>query len=128
MKESIVLEIDTGLLSKAIESASSHNLNLSGYVVKLIKDSLNPYKGPAVCQKPSLDNGICLEGLPIDADLPSSVRQFEIQMMKRALKVCKYNQSKAANLIGIGKSSMSQKMKKYNLAAPEIDWLDEKFL
>ena len=128
MKESIVLEIDTGLLSKAIEFASSRKMNLSVYIAQLIKDSFMTDKEPAVCRNPAAAvDGICLESMPIHADLPSSVRQFEIQMIKRALKVCEYNQSKAARLIGIGKSSMSQKMKKYNLAAPKIDWLDEKF-
>jgi two-component system NtrC family response regulator len=65
--------------------------------------------------KNSIDNALHLEGIPADAPLYDTLAMIEKTMIERALKVAGGVQAHAAELLGIGKSGLNQKIKKYNL-------------
>lgn len=56
-----------------------------------------------------------LEGIPKDAKLYETLAMIERAMIERALKMADNVQSHAADMLGIGKSGLNQKIKKYNL-------------
>ncbi len=60
-----------------------------------------------------------LEGIPENAKLFDTVSEIEKNMILRALKLCNNVQSEAAQLLGIGKSGLSKKMKKYGIQLNE---------
>jgi two-component system NtrC family response regulator len=53
--------------------------------------------------------------LPIDAKLPDVLNEIEGKMVKRALEQTNFIQTKAANLLGITKSLLQYKMKKFDI-------------
>jgi two-component system NtrC family response regulator len=63
----------------------------------------------------SAHSSLHMEGIPIDANLYDTLAQVEQNMILRALKKANYVQAHAADLLGIGKSGLNQKIKKYNL-------------
>ncbi len=65
--------------------------------------------------KSSIDNTLRLDGIPVNANLYETMAKVEQEMIIRALKVTNNVQSHAARLLGIGKSGLNQKIKKYNL-------------
>jgi two-component system NtrC family response regulator len=60
-------------------------------------------------------NTLHLEGIPADAKLYDTLAMIEKALIERALKMSNNVQSHAAALLGIGKSGLNQKIKKYNL-------------
>jgi len=60
-----------------------------------------------------------LEGLPAKATLYETLAHVEKQMIIRALQRTLYVQSHAADLLGIGKSGLNQKIKKYGIHLPD---------
>ncbi len=62
------------------------------------------------------DNRLQLEGLPATATLYETLTHVEKEMIMRALREADYVQSHAAALLGIGKSGLNQKIKKYNIS------------
>jgi two-component system, NtrC family, response regulator len=54
-------------------------------------------------------------GIPVDANLYDTLALVEKNMIIRALKKANYVQAHAAELLGIGKSGLNQKIKKYKL-------------
>ncbi|MGD9310987.1 MAG: sigma-54 dependent transcriptional regulator [Desulfosarcina sp.] len=54
-------------------------------------------------------------GIPVDANLYDTLALVEKNMIIRALKKANYVQSHAADLLGIGKSGLNQKIKKHKL-------------
>jgi len=56
-----------------------------------------------------------MDGIPLDANLYDTLALVEKNMIIRALKKANYVQAHAAELLGIGKSGLNQKIKKYNL-------------
>jgi len=56
-----------------------------------------------------------LERIPTDAKLYDTLAMIEKSLILRALKKSGYVQSRAAELLGIGKSGLNQKIKKYEL-------------
>ncbi len=64
----------------------------------------------------NIHNTLHLEGIPVDAKLYETMAFIEKNMIMRALKKADYVQTRAADLLGIGKSGLNQKIKKYNLA------------
>jgi two-component system NtrC family response regulator len=56
-----------------------------------------------------------MDGIPVDANLYETLALVEKNMIVRALKKANYVQAHAANLLGIGKSGLNQKIKKYKL-------------
>ncbi len=63
----------------------------------------------------SVYNTLHLEGIPADAALDDTLAMIEKKMIARALKLSNNVQSRAAELLGIGKSGLNWKIKKYNL-------------
>jgi len=65
--------------------------------------------------KHSVYNTLQLEGIPAGAKLYDTLALVEKTMIERALKMANNVQTHAAGLLGIGKSGLNQKIKKYNL-------------
>jgi two-component system NtrC family response regulator len=65
--------------------------------------------------KDNVYNTLHLEGIPADAKLYDTLAMIEKSLIERALKMSNNVQSHAAALLGIGKSGLNQKIKKYNL-------------
>jgi len=63
----------------------------------------------------SIDNTLHLEGIPADAPLYETLASVEKSMIRRALKMANNVQAHAADILGIGKSGLNQKIKKYGL-------------
>ncbi|OGP62830.1 MAG: Fis family transcriptional regulator [Deltaproteobacteria bacterium RBG_13_49_15] len=57
-----------------------------------------------------------IEGIPEDAKLEETIDLIEKKMIERALKLTNNVQSSAAELLGIGKSGLNKKIKKYEIA------------
>ncbi len=56
-----------------------------------------------------------IDGLPANANLNETLAMVEKTMIKRALEKANNIQAHAARMLGIGKSGLNQKIKKYNL-------------
>jgi two-component system, NtrC family, response regulator len=65
------------------------------------------------------DNALHLEGIPITANLNDTLVMVEKTMIQRALKLTGNVQARAAELLGIGKSGLNQKIKKLQLDVGE---------
>ena len=56
-----------------------------------------------------------LDGIPHDVGLAETLTAVEKRMIQRAMKLSGNVQTKAAQILGIGKSGLNQKLKKFNL-------------
>jgi two-component system NtrC family response regulator len=65
--------------------------------------------------KDNVHNALHLEGIPKEAQLYETLAMIERAMIERALKMADNVQAHAAAMLGIGKSGLNQKIKKYNL-------------
>lgn len=65
--------------------------------------------------KHNVYNTLQLEGIPAGAKLYETLELVEITMIERALKMANNVQAHAAELLGIGKSGLNQKIKKFKL-------------
>jgi len=65
--------------------------------------------------KDNVYNTLHLDGIPADAKLYETLAKIEKALIIRALKISDNVQAHAAELLGIGKSGLNQKIKKYNL-------------
>jgi two-component system NtrC family response regulator len=65
--------------------------------------------------KRSVHGDLYLESIPADAGLSDTLAMIEKAMIERALKLSGNVQAKAADILGIGKSGLNMKIKKYNL-------------
>jgi len=63
--------------------------------------------------KDNADNTLHLDGIPADASLYDTLTTVEKKMIERAMKMADNVQTHAAQILGIGKSGLSQKLKKY---------------
>ncbi|MCG8642454.1 MAG: sigma-54 dependent transcriptional regulator [Desulfobacterales bacterium] len=61
------------------------------------------------------DNTVNLEGIPEGAGLVETLAAVEKKMIQQAMKRSGNVQTKAAELLGIGKSGLNQKLKKFNI-------------
>ena len=66
--------------------------------------------------KHNVYNTLQLDGIPAGAKLYETLELVEIRMIERALKIANNVQSHAADLLGIGKSGLNQKIKKFKLS------------
>ena len=69
----------------------------------------------------SADNVLHLEGIPADARLNDTLAMIEKKMVQRALQMTGNVQSQAAELLGIGKSGLNWKIKKFQLDLGQKD-------
>jgi len=60
-------------------------------------------------------NILHIEGIPADAQLAGTLVMVEKRMIERALKLSQNVQSHAASMLGIGKSGLNQKLKKFGI-------------
>ena len=60
-------------------------------------------------------NILHIKGIPADAKLAETLSMVEKKMIERALKLSNNVQSHAASMLGIGKSGLNQKLKKFNI-------------
>jgi two-component system, NtrC family, response regulator len=60
-------------------------------------------------------NRLQFEDIPTNAQLNETLALVEKKMIERALKMANYVQSHAAEILGIGKSGLNQKIKKFKL-------------
>jgi two-component system NtrC family response regulator len=67
--------------------------------------------------KENVYNVLHIEGIPADAKLNETLAMIEQKMVERALKLTDNVQAQAADLLGIGKSGLNWKLKKFNLDA-----------
>ncbi len=65
--------------------------------------------------KDNVHNALHLEGIPTHANLYETLATVEKAMIERALRMAGNVQAHAASILGIGKSGLNQKIKKYNL-------------
>ena len=65
--------------------------------------------------KDNVHDALHLEGIPKEAQLYETLALIEKAMIERALKMADNVQAHAAAMLGIGKSGLNQKIKKYNL-------------
>ncbi|MFP4474670.1 MAG: sigma-54-dependent transcriptional regulator [Desulfatibacillaceae bacterium] len=65
--------------------------------------------------KHNVYDGMQLEGVPMDAGLSETMAAVEKMMILRALRMADNVQTHAADILGIGKSGLNQKIKKYGL-------------
>ncbi len=65
--------------------------------------------------KDNVYNSLHITGIPADANLYDTLAMVEKKMIERALKISDNVQAHAAALLGIGKSGLNQKLKKYKL-------------
>ncbi len=61
---------------------------------------------------------IQLDSIPVNAKLSDTLMEIEKTMIKRALEMTGNVQAHAAKILGIGKSGLNQKIKKYKLEVP----------
>ncbi len=64
-------------------------------------------------------NMLHMDGIPVDARLYDTLALVEKNMIIRALKKANFVQTHAAEMLGIGKSGLNQKIKKYKLFEKE---------
>ncbi len=60
-------------------------------------------------------NTLHLDGIPVDAKLYETLAWVERRMIERAMRMADNVQTRAAEILGIGKSGLNQKLKKYKL-------------
>jgi two-component system NtrC family response regulator len=65
--------------------------------------------------KDSVHDALHLEGIPKEDKLYETLAMIERAMIERALEMADNVQAHAATMLGIGKSGLNQKIKKYNL-------------
>ena len=65
--------------------------------------------------KVNVDNILHLEGIPANANLNETLDIIEKKMIERALRLTNNVQAQAAELLGIGKSGLNWKIKKFDL-------------
>jgi two-component system NtrC family response regulator len=68
---------------------------------------------PRIRQAPG--NTVDLEGIPEGVGLVETLAAVEKRMIIRAMTLSGNVQTRAAHILGIGKSGLNQKLKKYNL-------------
>jgi len=66
--------------------------------------------------KENVYNTLHIEGIPANAKLDNVLTMIEKRMIIRALKLTNNVQSQAAELLGIGKSGLNWKIKKFKLS------------
>ena len=76
-------------------------------------NTITPFDLPTQIRQ---DTSCCLDlnGIPQNAGLAETLAAVEKRMIKRAMKLSDNVQTKAAQLLGIGKSGLNQKLKKFN--------------
>ncbi len=83
-------------------------------VILCNKEIITPADLPLKIRQ-QMSTTIDLEGIPESAGLAETLTAVEKRMIQRAMRLSGNVQTKAAQLLGIGKSGLNQKLKKFNL-------------
>ncbi len=103
MKENIVISLDSGLLSKVMETAHDENRDLSSYISVVLRKHIEQQKKP---RKESLDL--------FDLRLPPegiNLEMLQLKLLEDALEISKNNQTSAANLLGLSRAKFRTLLK-----------------
>ena len=63
----------------------------------------------------TVSNSLRMEGIPAEAKLYDTLAMVEQRMIVRALRMAGGVQAHAAEILGIGKSGLNQKLRKYDI-------------
>ena len=77
-------------------------------------DMITPSELPLKIRQ-NVSSFLNLDGIPEDVGLAETLIAVEKRMIQRAMKLSGNVQTKAAELLGIGKSGLNQKLKKFNI-------------
>ncbi|MCK5162885.1 MAG: sigma-54-dependent Fis family transcriptional regulator [Desulfobacula sp.] len=83
-------------------------------VILCSSDIITPSDLPLQIRQ-SMPSTLDLDGIPEGVGLAETLAAVEKRMIQRAMKLSGNIQTKAAQLLGIGKSGLNQKLKKFNL-------------
>ncbi|MBU1340595.1 MAG: sigma-54 dependent transcriptional regulator [Proteobacteria bacterium] len=83
-------------------------------VILCNSDTISPSDLPLQIRQ-AIPSILDLEGIPDGVGLAETLAAVEKRMIQRAMKLSENVQTKAAQLLGIGKSGLNQKLKKFNL-------------
>jgi two-component system NtrC family response regulator len=89
--------------------------NVIERAIILCEDGLITIKDLPNWFKTNVFNARMIDSIPTGAKLYETLELIEKEMIERALKMADNVQSHAAAILGIGKSGLNQKIKKYNL-------------
>jgi transcriptional regulator with GAF, ATPase, and Fis domain len=89
--------------------------------IKTIKDAVRALEGSAAALKEAAldltrETAAAQLDIPEGFDFYEAVQRFEVDLIKRALLQTRYNQAKAARLLGIKHTTLNQKIRRYNLS------------
>ena len=101
---------------RELENVIERAMVLCSDQVITVEDLPNNFKHNTLQNAP-----LQLDDLPPDAGLYETLAQVEIQLILQALHKADYVQSHAAALLGIGKSGLNQKIKKYNIDVTTLE-------
>ena len=89
--------------------------NVIESAIILCEDGLVTIKDLPNWFKANVYNARLIDSIPTGAKLYETLELIEKEMIERALKMAKNVQAHAAEILGIGKSGLNQKIRKYNL-------------
>ena len=89
--------------------------NVIERAIILCEDGLVTIKDLPNWFKTNVYNARLIDSIPTGAKLYETLELIEKEMIERALKMAKNVQAHAAEILGIGKSGLNQKIRKYNL-------------
>ncbi|HBD63770.1 MAG TPA: hypothetical protein DC038_04965, partial [Clostridiales bacterium] len=104
------------IIEKAMNVARKNELTLADFRKIESFDSIN--QTPIYMQKENLLSSSDEEGLA--ATLMNKKNTLEKDTIIKALESCEYNKSKTAKMLGISRTLLYQKLKKYNLDSVNI--------
>lgn len=84
-------------------------------VILCNSDTITPADLPLQVRQSNGTGMLDLSGIPEGAGLSETLAAVEKRMIKRAMKLSDNVQTRAAQMLGIGKSGLNQKLKKFNL-------------
>lgn len=99
---------------RELEHVMEHALIFAGGELITADDLPNTFRN-------NVDMAIHLDKIPGNASLPDVLEQVEKAMIMRAMEKASGVQTVAAEILGIGKSGLNQKLKKYDLSLRPID-------
>lgn len=99
---------------RELEHVMEHALIFASSELIMVEDLPNTFRN-------NIDTAIHLDKIPGNAALPDVLEQVEKAMIMRAMEQAGGVQTVAAEMLGIGKSGLNQKLKKYSLSLRPID-------
>ena len=102
-----------GGLKQTPGGADGTGMSSSSVVVSLSQPAANPEPGPGA--QPASPVSLVPVNLPVD--LPTMLRELEDAYIRAALTRTQFNKKEAAKLLGMGRTTLVEKLRRRNLAA-----------